>query len=121
MSDKPVSVTFDAESKTTTFDPSNEEIPWGENDTITWTLETINNGSTPAATFASTNGIYFKSSNDPAWPGRAPYQVSPTQWRVDDDNTGTSSAGTFHYGANIEYDGRTYEIDPEITNDPKGG
>lgn len=122
MSDKAVSVTFDASTLQTTFDPSDEEIPWGENDSIIWTLETINNsGSKPDATFAATNGIYFKSDNNPPWPGGNPYPLSSTQWKVEDDNTGTNSAGTFRYGANIVYDGETYNVDPQVTNDPKGG
>jgi hypothetical protein len=82
---------------------------------ITWNL------SGPAE-FA-TNGIEFPREKNPiAWPGR-PVQKDPKQFTSDDDNTTKAPPAIVHpYTINVTgSDGKTYSLDPDVSNDPPGG
>ena len=89
--------------------PDPIHVPYGPTQSVTWNLEG------EGATFAD-NGIYFKSGS----PGTLT-RVSDTQYSLADDNTNTSGQDVdYSYGINVSYNGTTYNVDPEVDNDPEG-
>ena len=87
--------------------PDPVHVSYGPSQTVTWNLQ--GNGATFAA-----NGIYFKGTS----PGTLT-RVSDTQYTLADDNTNTSGQDVdYAYGINIVYSAQTYNLDPEVANDP---
>lgn len=108
-----VTVTFTPNNPQQTFvcNPDPAPVPYGLQ-TVTWNL------SGPAgATFAATDGIYFKDQS----PGTLT-RVSNSQYQLSDNNTNQSgSTIDYPYGINVSYNNQTYNFDPEVANESGGG
>ena len=123
-----VSCVIDTVTNTATWSvsPDPEDVPWGDNDTIIWTLiATDQNGASIDARLApyvaapnnNRSGIYFKSTS--GWNGSPPLQVADTnlQYSVPDNNNGTIATGSHPYGINVQYLGVNYNDDPSIDDE----
>ena len=124
-----INVTFNpnavAPAKQFTFSPDPCHVPFGSNNTVTWTLAAP---GFQGAQFAPQNttdptkqGVYFNT--DSGWTGSqpAPSGSSGTVYSVNDNNNNPTLKGIkFKYGVNVTYNGQTYSHDPEVENDPPG-
>jgi hypothetical protein len=92
--------------------PNVADIAHGVQQNIVWNL------ATPGYTFGP-KGVYFKSSDDPPWPGAAPARVSDTVYSVLDDNE-NETPDPIRYPYSLEVtDGTTViEWDPQVKNEP---
>jgi hypothetical protein len=100
-----------------TFGPDPINVPHGNHQVITWTL---NPNNAPGAVFA-TNGVVFKPNS--GWGASQPGAQgnSGTVFSVTEDNTNSGiEAIEYPYSVNVLYSGTTYTWDPEVANDPKG-
>jgi hypothetical protein len=93
--------------------PPRARVPNGPGQNVTWLL-----AGTPDAKFALTNPISFYAS--PPWPYGAPTRDSDTQVSVNYTNSDPVLT-VYGYNAAVTYLGTTYNIDPEVGNDPPGG
>lgn len=113
------SVTFDpTASPMFSFNLDPIPVPYGNNQTITWTLISP---KAAGAHFDATNGVAFKPNS--GWSGAAPSGAgnSPTVFTVIDNNTNPGTlAVDYPYSVNVVYNNQTYTYDPEVANDPKG-